>query len=129
YAFKCTAASSGNDQLPDLRGSRSSHFIACTVDLLTTGVDVPCVRNIAFVRYVNSPISFYQMIGRGTRLDPDTGKMMFTVYDYTDATRLFGEEFISQPPVEPPEGPGPQPPPPEQTVVVDGFQVQVRPDG
>lgn len=44
YAFKCTAASSGNDQLPDLRGSSRSHFIATTVDLLTTGVDVPCVR-------------------------------------------------------------------------------------
>src|SRR5208337_730653 len=39
YAFKCTAASSGNDQLPDLRASSRSHFIATTVDLLTTGVD------------------------------------------------------------------------------------------
>ncbi|MFA4985096.1 MAG: DEAD/DEAH box helicase family protein [Candidatus Brocadiia bacterium] len=41
-AFKCTAESSGNDQLPDLRASSRSHFIATTVDLLTTGVDVPC---------------------------------------------------------------------------------------
>ena len=38
YAFKCTAAGSGNDQLPDFKGSASSHFIATTVDLLTTGV-------------------------------------------------------------------------------------------
>ena len=52
YAFKCTAASSGNDQLPDLRASSRSHFIATTVDLLTTGVDVPCVRNIVFFKYV-----------------------------------------------------------------------------
>lgn len=131
YAFKCTAAGSGNDQLPDLRGSRSSHFIACTVDLLSTGVDVPCVRNIAFFRYVNSPISFYQMVGRGTRLDPDTGKMMFTVYDYTDATRLFGEELITAPvSVLPIAGEDPSaPPPPEQTVVVDGFEVEIRSDG
>ncbi len=58
------------------------------MDLLTTGVDVPGVRNIAFFRYMKSPISFYQMIGRGTRIDEPTGKLMFTVYDYTGATRL-----------------------------------------
>ena len=98
YAFKCTAASSGNDQLPDLRASSRSHFIATTVDLLTTGVDVPCVRNIVFFKYLKSPISFYQMVGRGTRIDAPTGKLMFRVYDYTDATRLFGEGFITEPP-------------------------------
>ncbi len=93
YAFKCTAASQGNDFLPDFRGSNNSRFIATTVDLLTTGVDVPNVRNIVFFRYLKSPIMLYQMLGRGTRLDD--GKLMFRVYDYTDATRLLGEEFIT----------------------------------
>lgn len=93
YAFKCTAASSGNDFLPDFRGSNNSRFVATTVDLLTTGVDVPNVRNIVFFRYLKSPIMLYQMLGRGTRLDD--GKLMFRVYDYTDATRLLGEEFIT----------------------------------
>lgn len=93
YAFKCTSKSSGNDFLPDFRGSNNSHFIATTVDLLTTGVDVPNVRNIVFFRYLKSPILFYQMLGRGTRLDD--GKLMFRAYDYTDATRLLGEDFIS----------------------------------
>ncbi len=92
YAFKCTAAG-GSEYLADLRGSARSHFIAATVELLTTGVDVPEVRNIVFFKYVRSPISFYQMIGRGTRLAPD--KLMFRVYDYTDATRLFGEAFLT----------------------------------
>ena len=110
YAFKCTAASSGNDQLPDLRASSRSHFIATTVDLLTTGVDVPCVRNIVFFKYLKSPISFYQMVGRGTRIDAPTGKLMFRVYDYTDATRLFGEDFITKPP-RTAGGDGPEPPP------------------
>ncbi len=68
FAFKCTAANQGRDYLADLKGSSRSHFIATTVDLLTTGVDVPAIRNIVFFRYVNSPISFYQMVGRGTRL-------------------------------------------------------------
>ncbi len=128
YAFKCTAASSGNDELPDLRGSSRSHFIATTVELLTTGVDVPCVRNIVFFKYLKSPISFYQMIGRGTRIDLATKKLMFRVYDYTDATRLFGEDFVVQPPRPPgpgPVGPRPEPPPAEPIISVDGFSVHV----
>jgi len=130
YAFKCTAASSGNDQLPDLRASSRSHFIATTVDLLTTGVDVPCVRNIVFFKYLKSPISFYQMVGRGTRIDPPTGKLMFRVYDYTEATRLFGEGFITNPPRTGGDGPGPDPPPPpEPTISVEGFDVHITDAG
>jgi type I restriction enzyme R subunit len=130
YSFKCTAASSGNDQLPDLRASSRSHFIATTVDLLSTGVDVPCVRNIVFLRYLKSPISFYQMVGRGTRIDTPTGKLMFRVYDYTDATRLFGEGFITKP-TKPREGPEPPPPPPppEPTISVEGFDVHITDAG
>lgn len=130
FAFKCTAESHGNDQLPDLRAASRSHFIATTVELLTTGVDVPCIRNIVFFKYMKSPISFQQMVGRGTRIDIETNKLMFRVYDYTDATRLFGEEFITKPPggggggEEPPP-----PPPPEPTVVVDGFDVHVTDAG
>ncbi len=124
YAFKCTAASSGNDQLPDLRASSRSHFIATTVELLTTGVDVPCVKNIVFFKYIKSPISFYQMIGRGTRIDEVTGKLMFRVYDYTDATRLFGEDFITKPPRSGGGGEEP-PPPPEPTICAEGFEVHV----
>ncbi len=128
YAFKCTAEANGNDQLPDLRASSRSHFIATTVELLTTGVDVPCVRNIVFFKYLKSPISFYQMVGRGTRVDLPSKKLMFRVYDYTDATRLFGEEFITKP-----KGPGPElpppPPPPEPVVSVEGFDVHITDDG
>jgi len=131
YAFKCTAASSGNDQLPDLRASSRSHFIATTVDLLTTGVDVPCVRNIVFFKYLKSPISFYQMVGRGTRIDAPTGKLMFRVYDYTDATRLFGEGFITKPrrPGGEDPKPPPPPPPPEPTISVEGFDVHITDAG
>lgn len=132
YAFKCTAVSGGSGMIPDFKGSASSHFIATTVDLLTTGVDVPAVRNIAFFRYMKSPISFYQMIGRGTRIDHD--KLMFTVYDYTGATRLFAEDFVTEPKSEPEEPgggagipPGPPPPPPPAPILVDGFAVTIDP--
>jgi len=126
YAFKCTAQSNGNDFLPDFRGSSTHHFLATTVDLLSTGVDVPCLENIVFFKYVKSPISFYQMIGRGTRLNAPTGKMMFRVYDYTNATRLFGKDFITAPskPKEPSEPTTPIPP-----IIVEGFEVHVNDAG
>jgi type I restriction enzyme, R subunit len=132
YAFKCTAASGGGDFLPDLRGGSRHHFIATTVDLLTTGVDVPNVRNIVFFKYVRSPIAFYQMVGRGTRIDAATGKLMFRVYDYTDATRLFGEEFKTK--FTPPKGPAiglgtESAEPPERTLLVEGFDVRVTDAG
>jgi type I restriction enzyme R subunit len=131
YAFKCTASVGGADYIADLRGSSRSHFVATTVDLLTTGVDVPCVRNIVFFKYVQSPIAFYQMVGRGTRLDPPTGKLMFRVYDYTNATRLFGEKFITKTrPRSRKPGEGPEPPePPEPTIQVEGIQVHITDAG
>jgi type I restriction enzyme R subunit len=127
YAFKCTAASGGSDFLADLRGASRSYFIATTVELLTTGVDVPSVRNIVFFKYVRSPIAFYQMVGRGTRIDAPTNKLMFRIYDYTNATRLFGEDFISKP-SKPREGPIP-PPPESQSIIVEGFDVHVTEAG
>ena len=128
YAFKCTAAH-GKEFLSEIRGSTRHHFIATTVDLLTTGVDVPPVTNIVFFRYVNSPIAFYQMVGRGTRLHPPTNKLMFKVYDYTNATRLFGEDFITK--IGKPKGPrkaGPGLYPGEPTmnsIQIEGIDVQV----
>ena len=127
YAFKCTASASGSEYLADLRGAPRSHFIATTVDLLSTGVDVPVVRNIVFFKYVRSPIAFYQMVGRGTRLDAPTNKLMFRVYDYTNASRLFGRSFVTKPtPPRESKEPGPEPPPPIQ---VDGFTVHVTDAG
>jgi type I restriction enzyme R subunit len=130
YAFKCTASVGGAQYLADLRGASRSYFVATTVDLLTTGVDVPVVQNIVFFKYVRSPIAFYQMIGRGTRLNAPTGKLMFHVYDYTDATRLFGEGFMTKFRPRTRAGTGPEPPPPpEPTIVVEGFDVRVTDAG
>jgi type I restriction enzyme, R subunit len=135
YAFKCTAASSGNDYLADLRGASRHHFIAATVDLLSTGVDVPIVQNIVFFKYVRSPIAFYQMVGRGTRIYPPTGKLMFRVYDYTDATRLFGEAFLTRAPVYSdvkdslPVDRDQLAPDEASSLQVEGFTIQVTPAG
>jgi type I restriction enzyme R subunit len=56
---------------------------------------------------------------------------MFRIYDYTNATRLFGEDFIAQPrkPREGPEPPEPPSPPPPPPVIVEGFEVHVTEAG
>jgi len=135
YAFKCTASSGGKDYLADFKGSGRNYFIATTVDLLSTGVDVPCLRNVVFFKYMNSPISFYQMVGRGTRIDPETNKLMFWLYDYTNATRLLGQDFISKPrPDRTGEKPEDYDPmgderEPAPIVRVEGVEVEIRGDG
>jgi len=130
YAFKCTASVQGSEMVADLRGMSRSHFIATTVELLTTGVDVPSVRNIVFFKYVSSPIAFYQMVGRGTRIHAPTGKLMFRVYDYTNATRLFGQDFVTKiAAVRNDPGVEPEPREGERTIVVQGFDVRVTEAG
>lgn len=60
--------------------------VAVTVDLLTTGVDVPEICNLVFLRRVNSRILFDQMLGRATRLCEEIGKETFRVFD---AVKIF----------------------------------------
>ena len=55
--------------------------IAVTVDLLTTGIDVPEITNLVFLRRVKSRILFEQMLGRATRLCPRIHKTHFQIYD------------------------------------------------
>lgn len=128
FAFKCTAAVGGSDFIADLRGSERSFFVATTVDLITTGVDVPILRNIVFFKYVRSPISFQQMMGRGSRIHLPTNKLMFRVYDYTNATRLLGKDFKvhSAPSRERKESPAESK---ERIIRVEGFDVHINPAG
>ena len=55
-----------------------------TVDLLTTGIDVPAITNLVFVRRVNSRILYDQMIGRATRRCDEIGKEYFRIFDAVD---------------------------------------------
>ncbi|RUR30177.1 type I restriction-modification system endonuclease [Vreelandella andesensis] len=58
--------------------------IAITVDLLTTGIDVPSICHLVFMRRVRSRILYEQMIGRATRRCDDIGKTVFRIYDPVD---------------------------------------------
>lgn len=55
--------------------------IVVTVDLLTTGIDVPKIINLVFLRRVRSRILYDQMLGRATRLCPKIGKTSFYIFD------------------------------------------------
>ena len=72
--------------------------IATTSQLLSTGVDIPTVRNIVLFRPVGSMALFKQMIGRGSRLFPDEDKLSFEIIDYSGATALFEDPEFDGPP-------------------------------
>jgi type I restriction enzyme, R subunit len=76
-----------------------SPVILTTSQLLTTGVDVPTCKNIVIARVIGSMTDFKQIIGRGTRVREDYGKLFFNIVDYTgSATRLFADpEFDGEP--------------------------------
>jgi type I restriction enzyme, R subunit len=81
-----------------------SPVILTTSQLLTTGVDAPTCKNIVIARVVGSLTEFKQIIGRGTRVRDDYGKLWFNIIDYTgSATQRFADPdfdgdpaFISQ---------------------------------
>lgn len=61
--------------------NESNPKVVVTVDLLTTGIDVPEIVNLVFMRRIKSRILFEQMLGRATRLCPSIGKTNFEIYD------------------------------------------------
>ena len=67
---------------------RDTPVILTTSQLLTTGVDAPTVQNIVLVRIINSMTEFKQIIGRGTRVRDDYGKLFFSILDYTGSATL-----------------------------------------
>lgn len=92
------------DDLTSFRDKeRAMPVIATTVDLLSTGVDIPHIRNIVFMRPIASRVLFKQIIGRGSRLFE--GKGFFRIIDFTNATRLIDEWDIAPKPPEPPVPP------------------------
>jgi len=89
--------------------------IVTTSKLMTTGVDCKTTKLIVLDNYIESMTEFKQIIGRGTRLKPDYGKLFFTIMDFRNASRLFADKAFDGDPVqiyEPGEGEGPVPPDP-----------------
>ena len=66
-----------------IRNFKNEQFpsVVVTVDLLTTGIDVPSITTLIFLRRVKSRILFEQMLGRATRQCPEIHKEYFRIYD------------------------------------------------
>jgi type I restriction enzyme, R subunit len=95
--------------------------IATTSKLLTTGVDTKMVKVIALDAGIQSMTEFKQIIGRGTRLREENGKVFFTIIDHRKVTNLFADpDFDGDPvsiytpgPADPPLPPDDLPPEPD----------------
>lgn len=114
----------GKAELDNFIDPESSHpVIACTSKLMTTGVDAQTCKLIVLDQVINSPTEFKQIIGRGSRIKEDYGKMFFTIMDFRAATDRFADPDFDGPPVST-YIPGPDDPPVEpedlETTEVDG---------
>ena len=71
--------------------------------MLSTGVDIPALENIVFLRPIKSRVLFEQMMGRGTRRCDDIGKTRFTVFDAGGLLDYFAQvtAFTADPPSKP----------------------------
>ena len=83
---------------------KNEHYptIAITVDLLSTGIDVPEITKIVFMRRIKSRILYEQMLGRATRLCPKINKTHFEIYDAVDLYGYLNEVSSMKPTVSNP---------------------------
>lgn len=86
-----------DDLIDDFKGEGKNDqlTIAISVDMLDTGIDVPEVVNLVFARPVKSPVKFWQMVGRGTRLckdlfGPGKNKTHFQIFDHWGVVEYHG---------------------------------------
>jgi type I restriction enzyme R subunit len=94
--------------IDDFKGSGANDelTIAISVDMLDTGIDIPEILNLVFAKPVKSPVKFWQMIGRGTRLCPDLfgpgqDKTVFRIFDHWGNFERFEMGYR---PAEPAQG-------------------------
>jgi type I restriction enzyme R subunit len=86
FVMKITGSPTVDRPLQKIRQfrNRPEPKIVVTVDMLTTGVDIPAIEMVVFMRMVKSRILWVQMLGRGTRLCPEINKEKFTIIDCFD---------------------------------------------
>lgn len=87
-------------------GTNDELTIAISVDMLDTGIDIPEILNLVFAKPVKSPVKFWQMIGRGTRLCPNLfgpgqDKTVFRIFDHW---ANFARFDMGYKPAEPTQG-------------------------
>lgn len=102
YVMKITGDDQeGKDQLENFQSNEEKYpTIVTTSQLLRTGVNVKNVKFIVLDANIESTTEFKQIIGRGTRLNPSSGKFYFTIIDFKNVTRKFSEKDFDGDPLE-----------------------------
>ncbi len=105
FVQKITGSPSVDRPLDKIRRfrNRPAPAIVVTVDLLSTGVDIPAIEAIVILRPIKSRILFTQILGRGTRLCLPINKTHFTVFDAVGVLEYFrtATDFTAEPPTKP----------------------------
>ena len=83
--------------IDDFSNPAKAPHIAISVDMLDTGIDIPEVVNLVFIKLVRSKTKFWQMVGRGTRLrkdlfGPGKDKAFFYILDYCQNLEFFSQD-------------------------------------
>jgi type I restriction enzyme R subunit len=73
--------------------------IATTSELMTTGVDAQTCQVIVLDAEIKSMTKFKQIVGRGTRINEEFGKMYFTILDFRNVTDLFADKDFDGDPI------------------------------
>lgn len=90
----------GKAQLDNFIDPESTYpVIVTTSQLMSTGVDAQTCHLIVLDKRINSMTEFKQIIGRGTRINEDYGKLYFTIMDFKQATSLFADPAFDGDPV------------------------------
>ena len=102
YVVRITGDSEdGKDELENFIHPEEPYpVIATTSELMTTGVDAKTCKLIVLDKRVQSMTKFKQIIGRGTRIDEELGKLYFTIMDFKKATELFADKDFDGDPVQ-----------------------------
>ena len=74
-----------------ISASQKYPVIATTSEMLSTGSDCKLTKLIVLDKNINSMTQFKQIIGRGTRVREDQGKLSFTIMDFRGVARLFSD--------------------------------------
>ena len=93
YVVRITGSDDYGKRKLDYFISVSSKYpvIATTSELLSTGSDCKMTKLIVLDKNINSMTQFKQIIGRGTRVREDQGKLSFSIMDFRGVARLFSD--------------------------------------
>lgn len=111
YVMKITGDDKeGKNQLDNFADVNEQYpTVVTTSKLLTTGVNVKTIKLLVLESNIGSMTEFKQIVGRGTRLDPEHGKEFFTIMDFRGSTRHFADPDFDGAPVSIIELPSPWP--------------------